>query len=513
VGEVVVRGETVIEAYLNDTHTNGSTFVGGWFRTGDQGYQDDDDYLFLIGRSKEMINRGGEKISPREIDEVLLEHPGIAQAMTFAVPDVRLGEAVAAAVVAQRGIPTPAPREIRSFAARRLADHKVPEVVYLMDEVPRGATGKPQRGELARSVEADRPALDEADDALDLQRETVTHKLTAIWRRCLLAENVGMNDHFMDLGGDSVTAADMLVQVYDATGIDVPLLEFLDDPTIYGLTKRCRDRPKQVGSGPCPVTTLRKGGAKGVAEPVFCLPPHNDDLWGLSHLVRHLDEDRPAYALRAGSDPAVVRKGIPHVAARSIELMKTFQSRPPYCLIGFCFGGFVAIEMASQLTGDDEDLACLTMIDVFNPQWYRRLTRRDWLRHELKFRAYAHWYKTRRFLSQSLFDPGMTRRGGQDRRSEQALPDSLLVMNEAAREARGAYQPKPYRGPVLLVRSMAPRPWAHYMPKLGWGDIVDGRAVELRLSCDRPEIWRPPYVVEVASAVERMIAGYASRSG
>jgi acyl-CoA synthetase (AMP-forming)/AMP-acid ligase II len=148
VGEVVIRGANVTRGYENNPQANASAFADGWFRTGDQGVLDDSGYLTITGRLKEIINRGGEKVSPREVDEVLMDHPAIAQVVTFAVPHPRLGEEVAAAVVLRDGAEANE-REVRDFAAARLADFKVPRKVVFLDEIPKGATGKLQRIGLA----------------------------------------------------------------------------------------------------------------------------------------------------------------------------------------------------------------------------------------------------------------------------------------------------------------------------------------------------------------------------
>ena len=151
VGEVVIRGGNVTSGYLGNAEANATAFSNGWFRTGDQGLLDSDGYLQLTGRLKEIINRGGEKISPREVDEVLLDHPGVVQAVTFAVPHERLGEDVAAAVVLAPGTETTA-AEIRELARTRLADFKVPRKVVILDEIPKGPTGKLQRIGLAEKL-------------------------------------------------------------------------------------------------------------------------------------------------------------------------------------------------------------------------------------------------------------------------------------------------------------------------------------------------------------------------
>lgn len=147
-GEIVIRGPNVTKGYEANPDANLKAFAGGWFRTGDQGTLDDEGYLRITGRLKELINRGGEKVSPLEVDEVIMDHPAVAQVVTFAMPHDKLGEEVAAAIVLREGQAT-TEREIRDFAAKRLADFKVPRKVVILAEIPKGATGKLQRIGLA----------------------------------------------------------------------------------------------------------------------------------------------------------------------------------------------------------------------------------------------------------------------------------------------------------------------------------------------------------------------------
>ena len=145
-GEVVIKGENVMWGYHNNDEANADAFVNGWFRTGDQGMLGDDGYLTLTGRLKELINRGGEKISPLEVDAVLLEHPAVAEAVCFAAPDEKYGECVQAAVVLAGECEQ---EDIQDFCRERLADFKVPDIVHIIDELPRSATGKIQRRNVA----------------------------------------------------------------------------------------------------------------------------------------------------------------------------------------------------------------------------------------------------------------------------------------------------------------------------------------------------------------------------
>ena len=150
-GEIVIRGRNVTGGYEANPDANAKAFTNGWFRTGDQGVIDQDGYLRLTGRLKELINRGGEKISPLEVDTIIMDHPAVAQVVTFAVPHDKLGEDVAAAVVLREGAVCDE-RELRDFVSARVADFKVPRKIIFLAEIPKGATGKLQRIGLAEKL-------------------------------------------------------------------------------------------------------------------------------------------------------------------------------------------------------------------------------------------------------------------------------------------------------------------------------------------------------------------------
>ena len=145
-GEVVIKGPNVMHGYRNNPEANSTAFSDDWFRTGDQGFRDDAGYLTLTGRLKELINRGGEKISPLEVDAVLAQIPALAEAISFGVPDAKYGEEVHAAVVLKGEA---SQEEIQAFCQQHLIDFKVPKVVHFVDALPRTATGKIQRRNIA----------------------------------------------------------------------------------------------------------------------------------------------------------------------------------------------------------------------------------------------------------------------------------------------------------------------------------------------------------------------------
>ena len=228
VGEIVVRGETVMSGYEGNPEANASAFVDGWFRTGDAGHIDNDGYITLTGRMKEMINRGGEKIAPREIDEALLEHPAVAQAIAFPVPHLTLGEDVAAAVVLRGGMGA-SEADLRGYLLDRLAAFKVPSRFVFLDVLPTGATGKPQRIGLADALAA------KLAEPFRPPTTAVETSLAQIWKEILKVDRIGVADNFFMLGGDSLSAARVLARVNPRFGIHLTLRQAFEAPKLEDL--------------------------------------------------------------------------------------------------------------------------------------------------------------------------------------------------------------------------------------------------------------------------------------
>ena len=149
-GEVCIKGDNVTLGYDNNPEANKNSFTNGWFRTGDQGYFDQNGYLKISGRLKEIINKGGEKISPLEVDNVLMDHPLIEQAVCFGYEDKMLGEDIAAAIIVKEG-KNCSETDVKTYAQEKLAKFKIPKKIFFVNEIPKGATGKLQRNVLAKN--------------------------------------------------------------------------------------------------------------------------------------------------------------------------------------------------------------------------------------------------------------------------------------------------------------------------------------------------------------------------
>ena len=228
IGHVVIRGANVTGGYRNNPEANQSSFWDGWFRTGDQGKIDGDGYVFLTGRTKEIINRGGEKISPREVDEVLMDHPAVTLALAFAVPDSKLGEDVGAAIVLKDGFEITA-HDLREFVASRLADFKVPRHIVFVNEIPKGPTGKPQRIGLAKQLGVTEGEAAGKSKRPHVPPRTDTEKrLTDLWKDVLRVETAGADDDFFEAGGDSILGMQLCSRIRAAFSVELSFSELFE---------------------------------------------------------------------------------------------------------------------------------------------------------------------------------------------------------------------------------------------------------------------------------------------
>jgi acyl-CoA synthetase (AMP-forming)/AMP-acid ligase II/acyl carrier protein len=230
IGEIVIRGANVTRGYDNNSAANAAAFKDLWFRTGDQGYLDADGYLFITGRLKEIINRGGEKISPREVDEALLDHPDISQAIAFAVPHATLGEDVGAAIVMREKQQT-TEADIREYLGSRLAAYKIPSRILFVDDLPKGATGKIQRIELAKKF------ADQLNGKFVTLQNELESAVAGIYAEVLGVEQVGATDNFFALGGDSLRATQVIARISARFDVNVSIATIFLQSTVRELAQ------------------------------------------------------------------------------------------------------------------------------------------------------------------------------------------------------------------------------------------------------------------------------------
>jgi len=316
-GQVVVRGASVMAGYDGDPMATEAAFSGNWLKTGDLGFFDDDGYLFLAGRIREIINRGGEKVAPQEIDEILREHPAVTEAVTFAVPHATLGEDIASAVVL-RAHRVATPKDIRQFAIGRIADYKVPRQVLVVKEIPKGPTGKVQRIGLAAKLGlATSTPLRQAFVA---PRTPIEKILAKRWADILQVEQIGIHDDFFASGGDSLLATHVLVHLYEITGIELDVSRFFEAPTVAEVAHYLEGMIHAGQAARTPSAIVRVPRENGVVPTSIA----QERLWKLQHALPDIPFFNILYALRLTSscDVAVLERSINEIVRRH-EILRT----------------------------------------------------------------------------------------------------------------------------------------------------------------------------------------------
>jgi acyl-CoA synthetase (AMP-forming)/AMP-acid ligase II/acyl carrier protein len=278
-GEIALRGPTITRGYDNDAAATLSAFRDNWFRTGDLGYLDADGYLFIVGRIKEIIHKGAQKVAPAEVEEALLSHPDVIDAAVFPVPHGRLGADVAAAVVLRPNAKVSAQR-LRDFARERLAGFKVPGVIRIVPQIPKGAGGKIKRGELAAVFSKTLPSKTPPTSGkrggkMVSPRSELELQLARIWADILDIDRIGVDQDVFMLGVDSLAMTQMILRVEERFGVDFSFKDIFDAPTVAALALRLESSKKdsgprassidpameiarEKGDGPQPVTIVQE---------------------------------------------------------------------------------------------------------------------------------------------------------------------------------------------------------------------------------------------------------------
>jgi acyl-CoA synthetase (AMP-forming)/AMP-acid ligase II/thioesterase domain-containing protein len=357
-GEIVVRGQALFPGYMNDPEANRMAFDNGWFRTGDAGRLDEDGNLFIIGRLKEMINRGGEKIVPSEVDAAIAAHPAVLEAAAFAIPHPTLGEAVACAVVLREAHFAVTPIDLRRFAAERLASFKVPHRICFVDSIPRGELGKPQRWQLKEKLPVPQSAAAIEGNAqfqkLSPTSRDVFFKIREVWIRTLDRDDLSIDEDFFNAGGDSLAALNMLIDVdsFFQCNTSAQAAHFLDEPTLFRLTEMV-GQPMILTEGPADSNEMRvfpvRDSRSGLR--LFCAPAEQEEGLYFRGLARHLSGLMDLFIARrsrATAEPGLYT--FEQDGADMARAIRTVQPEGPYLIAGFCYGGVIAAEAARCLS-------------------------------------------------------------------------------------------------------------------------------------------------------------------
>ncbi|WP_373091606.1 AMP-binding protein [Zhongshania sp.] len=400
VGEIIIAGKNVFTGYLNQ-EANQTDFIGSWFRTGDLGYFDEDGYLFLNGRIKDIINRGGEKISPLEIDNCLLSLPEIQDAACFSSEHPSLGEEVAAAVVLNSNAKYNS-ESILAKLSTQLSQHKIPRELFFCEKLPRNAGGKLQRHKLSEKY-GSKPRL--PSKAILPPRSDLERQLRKIWQHHLEIEDISVDDNFFDLGGNSLSATSFIADLEALLDAKLPPGILFDYPSIAELDRVLSER-KNSAEHPMLSQKLshaqRAAISSGIPADIFSkllqytsawqgcrlradallfayntLGSQTPLFWGaqgeeeVANLARALGPDQPVYGFRSLYLIDGKNDDYSHALAQYyLKELQEIQHAGPYFLGGFCEAAKIAFSIAQQLHQQQQEPSLLCLVEKFIPQQY-----------------------------------------------------------------------------------------------------------------------------------------------
>jgi acyl-CoA synthetase (AMP-forming)/AMP-acid ligase II/acyl carrier protein len=326
-GEIALRGPTITRGYDNDAAATASAFRDNWFRTGDLGYLDADGYLFIIGRIKEIIHKGAQKVAPAEVEGALLNHPDVIDAAVFPVPHGRLGADVAAAVVLRPDAKVSA-QSLRDFARERLAGFKVPGLIHIVPEIPKGGGGKIKRGELAAAFSKTPAAADKRGEMVS-PRSELEHQLARIWADLLDIDQVGVDQDVFALGVDSLAMTQMILRLEERFAVDFSFEDIFHAPTVAALALRVESSRKgstePLASSSDP--TMETAGVKADGpQPVSIV---QERMLRIERKLPGLPQfNLPfAYRLQGPLNVAALKRSLADVARRHASLRTVFAWR------------------------------------------------------------------------------------------------------------------------------------------------------------------------------------------
>lgn len=506
-GEIAIRSPGVFDGYEDNPAANAEAFHNGYFRSGDLGYLDKDGFLYICGRLKEQVNRAGMKICPKRIDDVLMQHPKVREAVAFGFPHPRVGEELAVAVVTRPGS-SATELELQRYCAERLADYLVPRRVLFVDSIPRGPTGKIQRLQLHTQL-AERLASTAAETG-NPERTENWRAVAEVWAQVLGLNSVDPDCTFQELGGDSMQATEMCVLLEKRFGRRIPLAALFT----HGTARKLANLLEADGWKASPGAPVRLRDGSGDCAPLFVMPGVGGNVYSYHNLVEHLPEHQPVVGLPLpGTDGLEApMDSVDAIADRFLRFIRSEQPAGPYFLAGYSFGGRIAFEVAGRLADLGEELGLVALLDTPGPGWPTPL--------QLPARIGTHIRRLSRLRLKDV--PGYIR--GRIRRRTQMLPEEIarqLDLSGVAPERReeqsrllaasdrAAKTHAPVRGsvPITLLRARQ-QIWKDSDvsdPTMGWSrwSTVPVRVLEVPGS--HGTIFHPPNVESVARVLKQFL--------
>lgn len=366
IGQIIVSGPSLTAGYENEKDSS-SFWPDGWFATGDLGYLDDEGYLYITGRIKDVINRGGDKISPYEVESAFLMHPEVLEAVVVPVPHPSLGEIPMAVIVlaADSGMTE---QTLKLFLQSTLSAGKIPVQIIFTERIPKSSAGKIMRASMYHYIQEHPDEFFELKGEHNTQEQAaefikIENELTDIWQEILKINKVGINENYFALGGDSLGVAFLFSEIERRFNVVVPAEIILTNGTIHEMAAYIYQKGEKAATVEF-IVPLHISASKNM--PIFCIHALNGDAFTYRKLTDALGAEYSVYG--AVFKPRSSRISHPvqlaQLAGVYIEDMRTIQPEGPYVLLGYSLGGAIAYEIARQLRSQQQEVAIVALLDT-----------------------------------------------------------------------------------------------------------------------------------------------------
>ncbi|WP_084436877.1 non-ribosomal peptide synthetase [Aldersonia kunmingensis] len=507
-GEIYVAGEQVSAGYRGRTGLRTIRFVADPFgppgtrmyRTGDVARWNREGQLEYVGRSDQQVQLRGVRIELEQIEAVLEQQPGVAQAIAAVVGDERSAHRLVGYVVPEAGA-EPDPVALRTAVGEFLAIYMVPDAIVVMDSLPLTSTGEVDRGALPPPKLAGEKSFREP-------RTRIEQVVAAAYAEFLGTERVGLDDSFFDLGGNSLLAMQVISRVRKETGAEVRVQWMISDSSVSALAAQI----ERVASGEADTAEDGLGvritlSAKGSQSPLFCIHPMIGISWGYSGLTSEL-VDRPVYGLQnpAISEPGFAASSVADLARRYVAEIRQVQPNGPYTILGYSLGGLIAFEVAVALQADGAEVADLIMMDTameVDPGEFETELAVA-LRTHLGVELSAEEEITR--LSRERFEEIANNASGDFLTLGADQVERLLNAVLATPALMNTFEPKPYSGDLIYFSALDhPRPED---AALLWQPYVEGRISNFWVEFDHGVLMAPEPLGIIGRVLERELGRF-----
>jgi thioesterase domain-containing protein/acyl carrier protein len=494
-GDLYIGGVQVGRGYHNRPDLTAEKFVPDPFsadpeariyKTGDLCRWLPDGNVEYLGRSDFQVKVRGLRIELGEIEAILGRHDAVRQCVVVAREDASGDKFLVAYVEPQQPGPAPVVGDLRAHLTKYLPPYMIPSVFVVMEKLPLTPNGKIDR----KALPPPDQGRMEVTGEFVAPRDPLEQMLAQIWLEILRVRRIGIRDNFFELGGHSLLAVRIMAEIERLVKRRLPLATFLQAPTIGDLADVLRKEDWK----PCwsSLTPIRASGSK---PPLFLMHSHGGNVLEYYPLAKHLEADQPVYALQArGLDGHIIKdQSLEDMAEAHLAELRSLQPEGPYFLGGYCLGGLLALEAAQQLSAVGEEVALVVLIQSINPAyarfnpdltmfkrcWYRTSKRIDLELEHLHHRGFTHILeRCRRTWDIALartaitFDNWMG--NGRGRREPMSMAYTLEMLAIEHDKARIRYVPRPYNGPVVLLRASKQLSGLMTDSTLGWKDVVNG---------------------------------------